>query len=178
MHKVKCPICGLTFDRDIVSYVEYGARRYAHAECCPDKQAIIPTPPQKQPTAADQEKEDLKNLKDYIKQVYNDNVNWPLVASQIKQYKENYHYTYSGMLGALIWYFEVKGYKYNGGTNIGFLPLIYTDAKDYYQTFYQARELNATKNIKEYIPQIECITIPSPRTWVKPHRLFNMEDEE
>ena len=36
MHKVKCIICGQSFDRDKVQAVRVGARRYAHQTCDPN----------------------------------------------------------------------------------------------------------------------------------------------
>jgi len=32
-HNVICPICGKRFDRDKISFVQVGSRRYAHADC-------------------------------------------------------------------------------------------------------------------------------------------------
>ena len=42
MHKVKCIICGQSFDRDKVQAVRVGARRYAHQTCDPNNTNLEP----------------------------------------------------------------------------------------------------------------------------------------
>jgi len=39
-HKVKCPICGETFDRDKEAYVQVSAKRYAHEHCALSKEEL------------------------------------------------------------------------------------------------------------------------------------------
>ena len=52
------------------------------------------------------------------------------VAKQIKDYRELYNYTYSGMLGTLVYWYDVKQApldKANGG--IGIVPYIYEQGR-------------------------------------------------
>ena len=59
----------------------------------------------------------------------------PRIKQQIKKYVEEYGYTYSGIMKALIYYYEIKGNKFdlaktNGG--IGIVPFVYEKAYNYY----------------------------------------------
>ena len=72
----------------------------------------------------------------------------PRVRKQLNQYVEEYNYTYSGMLKALIYFYEVKGNsveKANGG--IGIIPWIYKDAYNYYYNLWMIKQRNEDKNI-------------------------------
>lgn len=55
----------------------------------------------------------------------------------MNDYIREYQYTYSGMLKALVYFYEVKGNnknKANGG--IGIIPFIYKDAYNYYYNLW------------------------------------------
>ena len=77
----------------------------------------------------------------------------PRVRKQLNQYVEEYNYTYSGMLKALIYFYEVKGNsveKANGG--IGIIPWIYKDAYNYYYNLWMIKQRNEDKNIPQRKP--------------------------
>ena len=57
-HKVKCAICGVTFDRDVVQAVKHNGNRFSHYTCEPDKE-LVPLPEKSK------EDLDLQELKDY-----------------------------------------------------------------------------------------------------------------
>ena len=98
------------------------------------------------------------------------------VTRQIADYKKQYNFTYSGMLKALTWWFDVKNNtteNTNGG--IGILPYIYNDAKTYYYGLYMAQMSNQDKTIHTKIEEIE---IAPPTVYTPPPRLFNIEEEE
>lgn len=169
-HLVKCTICGKQFDRDKIQAVKAGARRYAHQVCFPEGE-IVPLP-----NPIDEEQ--LK-LEEYIMQLLGNSYNPARVKKQIKEYKETYGYTYSGMLKTLIWFYEIKGNskdKANGG--IGIIPFVYQDASNYYYSMYLAKIANQDKDITLYASQIKEIEIESPRTYIKPPRLFKFEEED
>ena len=95
---------------------------------------------------------------------------------QITDYRKNYNFTYSGMLKALVWWFEVKKNSVeaaNGG--IGILPYIYNDAKTYYYGLYLAQQANKNKQIRV---QVEEVEIAPPQVYVQPPRLFRIGEEE
>lgn len=166
-HKCKCKYCEKEFDRDKEPFVQISARRYAHKSCAEEHEQN-----------KTQEERDQEALEKYIMQLFDEPFVNARIKKQIKEYQEQYGYTYSGMLKTLVWWFEVKGNsieKANGG--IGIIPYVYQNACDYYYSLYLAKLANEEKDVVQYLPQIREIEIESPRVYIKPHRLFSMEDE-
>ena len=98
---------------------------------------------------------------------------------EIKQYVEEYNYTYSGIHKALIYHFEIKGgsvEKANGG--IGIVPYVYQNAYRYYYALWEAQQKNKDKVVHEYVPVVKEIIIPVPQRQVKKRKLFTFLDEE
>ena len=101
------------------------------------------------------------------------------VRKQIKQYREEYNYTYSGIHKALVYFYEVKGNsteKANGG--IGIVPYVYQNAYNYYLAIWQAKQKNQDKVLHDYVPQVKEIRIPRPQRKIKKRELFTFLDEE
>ena len=131
-HPVKCAVCGETFDRDKIQAVKYNGRRYAHQTCFPQGE-LVPLPIKEIDA-------DLEKLFAYTKQLLGEEYNHARVKKQIKDFKEEYGYSYSGMLKSLVYFYEVKGNskdKANGG--IGIVPFIYRDAYNYYLNLFLAQ---------------------------------------
>lgn len=168
MHKVKCKYCGVEFDRDKESFIQISPRRYAHPKCH-----------QEADNNKSQEQKDQEELEKYIMKLFNETYLNARVKKQIKDFKEEYNYTYSGMLKTLIYWYEVKGNsieKANGG--IGIIPYVYKDSMNYYYSLYLAAIANQDKNIEKYKPLIKEFSIESPRTLKKEIHLFNLDDME
>lgn len=166
-HMVKCSVCGCQFDRDKVQAVKSGARRYAHQTCLPSGE-IVPLP---------QVDAELTKLVEYVQQLLGKEYNAARVKKQIKDFKDEYGYSYSGMLKSLVYFYEVKGNskdKANGG--IGIVPFIYNDAYNYYLNLFLANQQNINKDIKSYTSKVKEITIKVP-TVDFPKKLFNLDDE-
>lgn len=161
MHKVKCAICGITFDRDKEPAEMINARRYAHVECY-----------QKQESGKTQQEKDYEALEKYIIKLFNQKTLSAKIKKQIKDFHQEYNYTFSGMHKTLIWWFEIKGNsldKTNGG--IGIIPFVYEDACKYYYSLYLAQLVNMDKiETKTEVIEIE---IGSPRVYTHSQRLFN-----
>ena len=122
VRKVKCKYCGVEFDRNAEPFVEVGGRRYAHKECAEKHDAAIP-----------QEEKDYKMLEDYIKKVYKIPTINIRIRKQIKEFREIYSYTYSGMYKTLYWWYDITKHSTessNGG--IGIIPYIYDEACKYF----------------------------------------------
>jgi hypothetical protein len=169
-HMVKCTVCGESFDRDKIQAVKSGARRYAHYTCLPEGE-LVPLPN----AVVDQ---DLVDLENYIKNLLGDDYNPARVKKQIKDYKTEYNYSYSGMLKALVWFYEVKGNsieKANGG--IGILPFVYQDAYNYYYSLYLAQLVNEEKDVNQYKTKVREIVIKSPSVAEKPIKLFDLGED-
>lgn len=165
-HNVKCKVCGITFDRDVIEAVPAGGRRYAHATCAGE--ILEPT----------EEEEELATLHQYLKALFKDKYNYITLSKEIEKYKQTNGYRYSGILKSLIYWYEVKQNtleKANG--RIGIVPFIYEDAKTYYYALYQANQNNVGKNLEEYkCPKIREIRIKAPARNVATFRLFNLDD--
>lgn len=166
-HYVICSVCGQRFNRDVVQAVKSGARRYAHQTCLPSGE-IVPLP---------QVDTELTKLVEYVQQLLGKEYNAARVKKQIKDFKDEYGYSYSGMLKSLVYFYEVKGNskdKANGG--IGIVPFIYNDAYNYYLNLFLANQQNINKDIKSYTSKVKEITIKVP-TVDFPKKLFNLDDE-
>ena len=173
-HYVKCFYCGKTFDRDKFSAVLVKPRRYAHKECAENKQQN-----KEISTEKTQEEKDIEALEKYIMNLFNEDYVNARIKKQIKDFREEYNYTYSGMLKTLIYWYEVKGNsteKANGG--IGIIPFVYKDANRYYYNLYLAKIANENKDIQKYKPKEKIIEIASPRVLTKPPRLFIFGEDE
>lgn len=123
----------------------------------------------------------------YICHLYGINKLNPKMNRQIKEYIENYNYTYSGIQKTLTYYYEVKGNPFNidkTGGGIGIVPYYYDISKRYYFAIWEAKQnqekqLNIS-GIEKYIPKIKEITIPPPKIkpWKKSFFRFLDEEEE
>lgn len=168
MHKVKCIYCGKTFDRDKDPCVQVSNRRYAHKNCSALADEKLK-----------QQEKDKQALEEYIMKLFNTTYVDARIQKQIKQYIEEYNYTYSGIHKALIYHFEVKKgdiEKANGG--IGIVPYTYQTAYRYYYSLWEAQQKNKDVVVNDYIPKVKEITIPVPQRQVKKRKLFTFLDEE
>ena len=167
-HMVKCPLCGKSFDRDKVPYVQVSARRYAHKECSMSEDE-----------RTKQEELDKQELHAYIMKLFRMDYVDARIQKQIKKYVEENNYTYSGIKKALVYFFEVKGNsieKANGG--IGIVPYVYQQAYRYYYSLWEAQQKNKDKVVVEYVPVVKEIVITVPQRQVKKRKVFSFLDEE
>ena len=124
------------------------------------------------------DEQDKEALHNYIMKLFNTTYVDARIQKQIKQYVDEYNFTYSGIHKALIYFFEVKGNsleKANGG--IGILPYCYQDAYNYYFSLWQAQQKNNV-NIEQYIPKEIEITIPSPKRKTNKKKIFTFLDKD
>ena len=162
---VKCKYCQQVFDRNAEPAVDVGGRRYAHKACYEQYQAQIPL----------QEKE-YQALELYIKKLFNLDTLSAKIRKQIKDYREDYNYTYSGMLKTLYWWYEIKGNTTElANEGIGIVPFVYDDACKYYYSIYLAKLANDAR--ETYQPVVTTIEIGSPRVTIQTKRLFDIEEE-
>jgi hypothetical protein len=165
-HIVTCIYCKQKFDRDKVPFSKISERRYAHQAC------VAGTVVEKT-----KEEKDYDALIEYAKHLLKDTYNDARVRKQIKDFKEQYDYSFSGMLKSLIWFYEIKGNsteKANSG--IGIIPFVYNDALNYYYAIYVANLAN--QEIENYQPEVREIIIKSPVAEIKKPKLFKLEDDD
>jgi hypothetical protein len=167
-HIVTCVYCKQKFDRDRFPYIQVASRRYAHKDCSISEDEKI--------IAQEHDKNALEN---YIMTLFNTTYLDPRIRKQIKQYVDEYNYTYSGIHKALIYHFEIKGgsvEKANGG--IGIVPYVYQAAYRYYYALWEAQQKNKDKVIIDYKPTVKEIIIPIPKRQPKKRNLFSFLDDE
>lgn len=165
-HIVKCFYCGKSFDANVEPFAKPRANRYAHASCHSQSESH-----------KTQEEKDYEALVAYIKQLLG-NPN-PRVWKQLKEYREQYGYTYSGIHKTLIWWYELKHNdieKANGG--IGIVPFVYEQASQYYYALYLAQIANEDKDVEHLQSTVREFTIETPRAQRRPPRLFRFKGEE
>lgn len=169
-HRVKCSICGETFDRDLVQAVRTGARRYAHATCDPTNKDLVPL-------NKPEEDLDLVKLKTYINDKFGKTANWAQINRQLKIYTTENNYSLSGILKSLIYFYDIKKNpidKSNGA--LGIVPFVYQDAYNYYLNLFIAQHQNEEKDIQAIVTKVREITIPLPKI-IEKKRFFNLDDE-
>ena len=167
-HIVKCAICGMSFDANVEPFIKVSSRRYAHQKCSENKEENL-----------SQLEKDKEALDQYIMKLFNITYIDPRIRKQIKQYIEEYHYTYSGVLKALVYHYEIKGGdidKANGA--LGIVPYVYQKAYNYYYSLWEAQQKNKEKIIEHYVPKVKEIIIPVPERKIKKRKNFSFLDEE
>lgn len=133
MGRVKCPVCGLTFNRDKEPNVYY-KKRYYHPACY---------------NTVDKENRDKNDLVNYICKIYNYKAPGPVINKQIKQFHDDLGYTYSGILKCLVYFYEIKNNDPKKAVGIGIVPYIWKDAQEYYYNLYLIQQKNALKEIEQ-----------------------------
>jgi hypothetical protein len=139
MRPVKCFFCNNVINRNTELYVQV-QKRYAHKECA-EQDA--------------QDKELRKELNNFIFNLWDGDVNFALVGKQINQFQTEYNYTLSGILGTLMYCYNIKNMKPERAQGIGIVPYYYKEARNYYKTIEQGR-INSSEilNTKKVIVQI------------------------
>ena len=164
---VKCVYCKKEFNKRLTPCVLVGEKKYAHTECAKQE--------------ASREKTDEEKLNEYIMNLYKVDYVPPRMQKQIKQFIQQYNYTYSGMLKTLIYFYEIKGNDVKDSyDSLGIIPYVYNKACSYYRAIWEAQQKNARKNLNDYIEtEIKVIKIPVPECTVRRRRkLFTFLDEE
>lgn len=102
----------------------------------------------------------------------------PKYMKQISAYARDYNFSYSGMLKALKYWYDVKQHPVDLDRGVGIIPYIYKNAYDYYLALYLADQENQTKNFDDYIPKDIEVKIQPPERQLVKRKLFTFLDEE
>ena len=166
MAKVKCLYCGKLLERDSDDCVKVNSRRYAHKECADIYQ-----------TSLVQEDADKKALKEYICKMFGITEVSQKIEKQIEKYHTEYKYTYSGMLKALIYHYEIQHNDIaaaNGG--VGILPYVYNQALEYYYEIWKNQQANNGFDPADHVQKTVIIKIAPPQRRGKRKKIFNIEE--
>ena len=167
-HMVKCLYCEQMFDLGSEPFIKPRSNRYAHASCHEKHELNI-----------SQDEQEYMELIEYIRKLFKESFIAATVAKQIKEYRKEYGYTYTGMLKTLKWWYEIKKEstdKAHGG--IAIIPHIYNQASEYYYAIHMAEVLNEDIEIKSPTMKIKEIIISPPVGKIRQPHLFNLDDDE
>ena len=165
MDNVTCVYCKKPMSKKSANCVMVDTGKYAHAEC--------------QALEEKREKTDKEKLEEYIKKLFNVTYVDVRVKAQIKKFVEDYNYTYSGIMKALQYHYEIKGgdkSKANGG--IGIVPYVYQQAYEYHYKLWLAQQKNKDVEVSQYTPKVIEIVISRPQRKPKKRPRFTFLDEE
>lgn len=112
----------------------------------------------------DKESKSIESLESYICELFEIEHISAKIKKQIKDMITYYNFTYSGILGTLKYWYEIKNNtteKANQG--IGIVPYVYTDAKKYYETIFYAQQSNKDINLDSIAKERLKIIIKSPK---------------
>ncbi len=113
--KVKCPECGTYNDKENTVY--HNSKYYCKI-CFENKQ---------------KEAQDYKNLVAYICELYQIEAPTRWMLKQIKDYKEQFNFTYRGIKTTLHYFYEIQeGNSVEDSMGIGIVPFVYDEAKRFY----------------------------------------------
>ena len=162
---VNCIYCKKPLSKIDSNTIYLSKNKFAHKEC--------------EEKESKRELTDAEKLDKYIMKLFHTDYVNPRIQKQIKNYITEYNFSYSGILNALIYFFEIKGNSIEKAHDgIGIVPYIYKDAYNYYYTLWLAKQKNYNKNIEQFIPKIKEITIKRPERKEKKRSLFTFLDEE
>lgn len=113
--KVKCPECGTYNDKENTVY--HNSKYYCKI-CFENKQ---------------KEAQDYQNLVAYICELYQIEAPTGWMLKQIKDYKEQFNFTYRGIKTTLHYFYEIQeGNSVEDSMGIGIVPFVYDEAKRFY----------------------------------------------
>lgn len=168
---VTCIYCKQTFNKSEEAFKLFSNGKYAHQSCFELEQT--------------RELTDQEKLEKYIMELFNSDYVYAKIKKQIQDYVTKYGYTYSGIHKALVYYYEVKGNKFDEGKaqgGIGIVPFVYQHAYNYYYAIWEAQQkqeyITDAASVEKFIPKVIEVKIPVPQRSVKKRKLFSFLDEE
>lgn len=165
-----CIYCKKEIDITKEKYKELSKDKFSHLDCWEENKNKL----------TDKEKLEL-----YINNLYGTKKLNPKINRQIKDYVENYGWSYSGIRKALVYYYEIKGNKFDlakTGGGIGIVGYCYQAAYNYYRAIWEAQQSQQMAieqtGIEKYVPKVVEVKIPVPICEPQKPKLFSFLDEE
>jgi hypothetical protein len=138
----KCKLCEKEVDKETA--IKHSSRYY-HPECHKH---------------FEQQKQDRKDLIDYICKLHRIEAPTGMMLKQIKEYQEEFNYKYKGMELALRYFYETLENRLREGDGIGIIPFVYEDAKKHY---LKRRNVEKSAQNMQLEPNKRIIHIKSPK---------------
>lgn len=155
--RVKCPSCEALFPKS--QTVAFKKRYYC--QTCYEKK--------NQP----KEKTDWDQLYETILFYYREKPT-PLMFKQLKDYREQYHYTDLGMMLTLKYLFDIKKVSLKEEAGLGLIPYTYQEAKAYYEKCYAIEQYAQVFEWRETLREVKL----QPVAPLKSKTAFNFETIE
>ena len=158
---------------------------WCHQAIYPNQDDVIPMPQLKnryvhKHCAELRPQDDKDELMLYLIKLYDlkDDYIIPRYMLQISNFAKDYGFTYSGMLKALKYWYDVKHNPVDKTRGVGSIPYVYKQAYDYYYALFIADQANKEKDLNNYIPKDIIVRIKPPERQVEKRPLFTFLDEE
>ena len=150
----KCPVCNENVTKDQVPK-RYKGKTY-HIKCY---DVMIG---KKYEEEIVQQADPLKELREFIVQLFEIERMTHLMEDQLVKYTREYGYTASGMLNALKYYFEICENELNDKVKgIGIIPFVYKEANEFFQNLKQREEEAKGKDFSDSV-KVKNIRIKPP----------------
>lgn len=120
------------------------------------------------------EKEDYDNLIQWICKYFNQVSPNGMILKQIKDYKENFQYTYGGITYCLWYLVDIKGVKLDLKYGIGLVKFEYENAKDYF--LQQQNIKNSIQHIEPPSKITKTVKMKTNRDYYSNRFLINIDE--
>lgn len=140
--KVKCPVCGTFNDKE--NAIFHNSKYYCKI-CYENKQ---------------NDANDYKDLIAYICKLYDIETPTGWMLKQIKDFKEQFKYTYKGMKTTLHYFYEIQeGNDVADSMGVGIIPFIYDEAKKFYIDKKAVKDSVLSCDTKEICTKTKTVNI-------------------
>lgn len=140
--KVKCPTCGTLNDKE--NTISHSSKYYC--KDCYDSKI--------------KETQNYKELITYICELYQIEAPTGWILKQIKDFKEQFNYSYKGIGTTLRYFFEIKeGNDVADSMGIGIVPFVYDEAYKFYVDKKAIKDSVVNFNLEEIEANKKVITI-------------------
>ena len=154
-----CPDCGI--DIKDKSKATKKSNRWVCADCIKIREQI---------------KRDREELYMYTAKIFNIKFPTGMMMKQIKDFREEFGYTYKGMTLSLQYWCESLGNTMSNAKGVGIIPYIYEDAKAFYKERMNVK--NAVEDIQDPLMSEKTVTVhkQKPREDNMDLKLIDMND--
>ncbi|WP_311541948.1 hypothetical protein [Staphylococcus chromogenes] len=168
---VKCPFCGIKDNRELMVKV---GNRYWHDVCRMEYEKEQETKMSKEAREKERDKQEYKDLIEYICELFDCDKPNGIVFKQIKElHNAPYNYRYKAIQMALEYFFDIKNNSTAKARGIGIVPYIYDEAAEFYTNLVTISNANLDKETEK----AKEIKIKKPvKNLRKKKNKFNLND--
>ena len=152
--KSKCALCGESFEKEELT-LKSGKKYCANCLIIKEEESL-------------KNKSDWDLLFEYICSIYKIKVPTGMMFSQLKQYRQDYNYTNTGMYYTLKYFYEILESKVLEDSGLGIIPYFYDKAKRHYNKVFDIQDMAENFEDKEQTIQIKTKIIDKSIETKKP----------